>query len=875
MDAFTKNLERLAKLMNEHGKRLRRLEIRGQPNATFTNDITAPSVPTGLVAQGFSYHQVQLTWTASTDNVGVAGYTIYRDDVQIGSVSGGTLYNDYTVDAATYYTYAVDAFDLAGNHSEKSATYSVTTPGGSDITPPSTPNTIVQSGLTPTSVTLSWNASVDNVGVAGYTVYRNGVPVALPTGTSYTDSALSPLSSYVYTIDAFDAAGNHSGQSTAVTVNTPALPVTNTYYVSPTGSSSNTGKTYDSPWSLTHAMNGAGGGAITAGSTVYLLNGDYTISSSQIVTGFVGTSTNHITFRPYPSEHARFRNNYSTAFNTLELRNVAYVDFIGLEFTMYGYDRSTEVGGGVAMAHIWENPTYTQSYSRFLNCNFHDSAGKAINLSPAAIGTNFDGCMFYYNGSSSTVDWTALVVGDDTKTKTIRNCIFLHNAADDIRAYSSTATNVQDIIIDDNYSVLCGSPYGFARKSIMVGGTTAKPDSITVTGNITYNRMAAITGSRSVQLGSLGTGTSSAFTANEPTSDGYWGSDGTTFSSNSGSIPNGKTSTYYTSSWFSFASVTIPQGATITSAYMTHYKQNAETQSVYTRVRGNYEASAVAPTSAADATSKTRTTASVNWTISNWSIGTVNTPDFSTVVQEIVNRPDWASGNTMMFFLDENGATSTNDVWIASVDHATDPATTLYIGYTTGTSDAGLNAVNAQYNVLIGQPVDVDGTGYSNVTFANNTAVYNGSHIGATTTKYPANTWISSYPTSGTSVYCKAYAWNTRMANIMIINWSGYSNIGVAASSLVGLTIATGDNYMIRNLEDYYADVMYGTFSGTEIVFPMYGHSRANPAGGLMLPTSIYPTVGLFQIEVFGYTPPPVGDITPPTIPTGLAVVPG
>ena len=72
---------------------------------------------------------MDLSWVASTDNVAVTGYTIYRDGSSLGTVSGTTLgYSDMTASPNTTYQYSVDAFDGAGNHSATSAPVSVTTP---------------------------------------------------------------------------------------------------------------------------------------------------------------------------------------------------------------------------------------------------------------------------------------------------------------------------------------------------------------------------------------------------------------------------------------------------------------------------------------------------------------------------------------------------------------------------------------------------------------------------------------------------------------------------------------------------------------------------------------------------------------------------
>jgi hypothetical protein len=80
-------------------------------------------------------------------------------------------------------------------------------------------------GVTANSVSLSWNASTSNVGVTGYTIYRNGTAVGTTGGanaTTYTDLTAAPSTTYSYTVDAFDGSGNHSPQSSAVQATTSA-----------------------------------------------------------------------------------------------------------------------------------------------------------------------------------------------------------------------------------------------------------------------------------------------------------------------------------------------------------------------------------------------------------------------------------------------------------------------------------------------------------------------------------------------------------------------------------------------------------------------------------------------------------------------------
>jgi len=102
-------------------------------NATGSTDTTPPTVPTGLTATAAGSSQVNLSWTASTDSTGVAGYDVYRNGTKIASTAA-TKYSDTTVSAATSYTYSVDAYDAAGNTSAQTTAVSVTVPSSGSTT---------------------------------------------------------------------------------------------------------------------------------------------------------------------------------------------------------------------------------------------------------------------------------------------------------------------------------------------------------------------------------------------------------------------------------------------------------------------------------------------------------------------------------------------------------------------------------------------------------------------------------------------------------------------------------------------------------------------------------------------------------------------
>ncbi|WP_379131664.1 fibronectin type III domain-containing protein [Paenibacillus sp. sgz500958] len=317
-------------------------------------DTQAPSVPGNLAVSGKTSSSVSLTWLASTDNVGVTGYDIYRGSTLAGSVAA-TSFTDTGLSANTSYSYTVKAKDASGNVSASSSSVSATTnasgggtltsyeaeatnntltgaaavsasasssggakvgyvgnndgtlqfnginvsaagtysmtisylsgearsaqvrvnggspstislpstggwttvgtvqtqvqlnagnntihfsnptgwapdfdriqiSGGSagDTQAPTAPANLSVSGKTSSSISLTWSAASDNVGVTQYVVYRNGNEAGTTAATSFTDSGLSASTAYTYTVKARDAAGNLSAASAAASATTNA-----------------------------------------------------------------------------------------------------------------------------------------------------------------------------------------------------------------------------------------------------------------------------------------------------------------------------------------------------------------------------------------------------------------------------------------------------------------------------------------------------------------------------------------------------------------------------------------------------------------------------------------------------------------------------
>ncbi|MCM3781391.1 lytic polysaccharide monooxygenase [Neobacillus mesonae] len=191
------------------------------------SDTTAPTAPASLRSTGTTATSVSLAWNASTDNVGVTGYEIYRGSTLVATVPGSALtYNVTGLSANTSYSFTVKAKDAAGNLSAASNALTVTTAGAGtpDTTAPSAPSGLHSMGVTASSVSLMWSASTDNVAVTGYEIYRGSTLVTTVSGSTleYMVTGLSASTSYSFTVKAKDAAGNVSAASNTLNISTSA-----------------------------------------------------------------------------------------------------------------------------------------------------------------------------------------------------------------------------------------------------------------------------------------------------------------------------------------------------------------------------------------------------------------------------------------------------------------------------------------------------------------------------------------------------------------------------------------------------------------------------------------------------------------------------
>ncbi|MEK6941828.1 MAG: hypothetical protein AABW85_03155, partial [archaeon] len=161
--------------------------IAAQSSSIFKFDANAPITPTGLAATASSSSQINLSWIASTDNVAVTGYKVFRNGSQVGTATT-ISYQDTGLSASTSYTYTVSAYDAAGNNSAQSSSASATTQAsGSGISAPtiSSSTHTNDSWSTNNDPQFSWN-SVS--GAAYYSYEFNQASDTEPTNTNDTNS---------------------------------------------------------------------------------------------------------------------------------------------------------------------------------------------------------------------------------------------------------------------------------------------------------------------------------------------------------------------------------------------------------------------------------------------------------------------------------------------------------------------------------------------------------------------------------------------------------------------------------------------------------------------------------------------------------------
>ena len=212
-------------------------------------DTTAPTAPEQLSADPISSAQIDLTWSASTDNRRVAGYKVWRNGTALATLGTVTTFEDVGLAASTAYSYTVRAYDAAGNFSAASTTAAATTLRA-DATAPLVSSTspanfatgiAVNSAITVNfsgvMLASSLNANTFSVIASGGVPIDGAVSITGNTATFTPSNALPAATKFTAILakDAKDSAGNPLGAdyvwyfTTGAAIDTKAPTVLSTF----------------------------------------------------------------------------------------------------------------------------------------------------------------------------------------------------------------------------------------------------------------------------------------------------------------------------------------------------------------------------------------------------------------------------------------------------------------------------------------------------------------------------------------------------------------------------------------------------------------------------------------------------------------------
>lgn len=195
-------------------------------------DTLAPNAVNTLTAVAESSSRIRLQWDKVTDDWGIAHYWVYRNSALAQQINydpnlGSYTWSDNGLNPNTNYSYYVQPVDIYGNVQTVGNNTSQATTLPVDTQPPTQPANLSATVVGTSAIDLTWTASTDNVGVAGYYVYQSVSGGAYnyratAAGTSYSDTGLTQNTTYGYYVKAFDEAGNVSAQSNTAVGTTQA-----------------------------------------------------------------------------------------------------------------------------------------------------------------------------------------------------------------------------------------------------------------------------------------------------------------------------------------------------------------------------------------------------------------------------------------------------------------------------------------------------------------------------------------------------------------------------------------------------------------------------------------------------------------------------
>ena len=170
---------------------------------------TPPTAPKYLKVRAVADSKISVTWLASFDNGGIREYEIWRDN-KFHDSARTTGYLDSGLSNSTAHCYCVRAIGNYDDISEFTRTLCAKTFPYEDLAPPTPPGNLALEVLSDTEIKLTWDASTDDLAVAGYNVYKDTTLINTTSITSFINTGLINSTTYCYVVTAIDRVDNES-----------------------------------------------------------------------------------------------------------------------------------------------------------------------------------------------------------------------------------------------------------------------------------------------------------------------------------------------------------------------------------------------------------------------------------------------------------------------------------------------------------------------------------------------------------------------------------------------------------------------------------------------------------------------------------------
>ncbi|MBI2669679.1 MAG: hypothetical protein HYX20_00820 [Candidatus Yanofskybacteria bacterium] len=268
------------------------------PTPPPSSDTTAPII-SAVAASSITSSGATITWTTNeaSDTQVEYGLTTAYGNPSVLNTSLVTAHSQTIsgLSASTLWHYRVKSKDSSGNLATSGDfTFTTTAP---DTVAPSVPTSLSATAVSSSQINLSWTASTDNVGVTGYGIFRNGSEIATSATNFFSNTGLTPSTTYTYTVSARDASGNESGQSASVGVTTQAIsstPDTTAPVISAVAASSITSSGATITWTTNEASDTqVEYGLTTAYGNPSVLNTSLVTAHSQTISGLTASTLWH------------------------------------------------------------------------------------------------------------------------------------------------------------------------------------------------------------------------------------------------------------------------------------------------------------------------------------------------------------------------------------------------------------------------------------------------------------------------------------------------------------------------------------------------------------------------------------------------------